>query len=73
MLSLSLKQHHRGSVTDVCCANGFRFGSHLGDFYFGSGGCTFKLMGPLFLYFFQKFPNFSLQYYSLRLGFCFRA
>jgi len=30
-------------------ANGFCFGSHLGDFCFGSSGWTFQLMGPLFL------------------------
>jgi len=23
-------------------------------------GCTFQFMGPVFLYFFQNFPNFSL-------------
>jgi len=26
-------------VFQVCCAKGFQFGSHLGDFRFGGSGC----------------------------------
>jgi len=39
-------------------AKGFRFGSH---FPFGSSGCTFQFMGPLFL--------FKLLVEGLGLGF----
>jgi len=38
-VSLSLKHCHPSSVTgmfQVCCANGFRFASHLGDLCFHS-------------------------------------
>jgi len=63
MLSLSLKQHRYHSVADafkVCCANGFWFGFHLGNFHFNSSSCTFEFMGLLFL----MFLNISLQIYS---------
>jgi len=36
-------------------------------------GCMFQFIGLLFLYFFQKFPNFCLQIYILGLGFAFRV
>jgi len=70
MLSLSFKCHcpSSGSVY-ICYANGFRFGSRLCNFCFGSSGCAFQFMGLVFLYFFQKFPNFSLQIYTLRFTF----
>jgi len=64
MFSLSLKQHQRHSIVDlfeVSYAKGFRFGSHLGDFHFSSSACTFQFMRPLFLLFFQKFPNFRFR------------
>jgi len=47
LFSLSLKQHRHRSIADVfgvCCAEGFWFGSHLGDFQFGSSGCTFQFI-----------------------------
>jgi len=46
---------------NICCANGFQFSSHLGNFCFGSSGCTFQFMRPVFLYFFQKFPKFRFR------------
>jgi len=64
MLSLSLKWHRCCSIADtckVCCAKGFRFSSHLGDFHFDSNGCTFhSIIGPLFLYFFKTFQTIGL-------------
>jgi len=41
-VSLSLKRCHSGSVANafqVCCANGFRFTSHLDDLHFRSSDC----------------------------------
>jgi len=68
MLGLSLKQHHCGGVY-VCCANGFWFSSHPGNFCFGKSACTLQFMRPVFLYFFQKFPKLGLA----ALAFSFRA
>jgi len=60
-------QHRRRSVIitvidtfKVCCAKGFRFGSHLGDFRGSSGWLhisihPFHPMGPLLLYFSKLF------------------
>jgi len=60
MLSLSLKRCHLGSsgCIYICCANCFWFGSHHGNFRFGStsGGCMFQFMGPLL--------SFSLRFVS---------
>jgi len=39
----------------------FSSASHLGDFHFGSSGCLFQLMGPVFFNFFQKFLWFRFR------------
>jgi len=41
-------------VLKVCCATGYRFGSYLSNFHFGSSGCMFEFMGLLFLFFFKS-------------------
>jgi len=68
IFTLSLKQHQHCSIADVfdvCCAAGFQFSSHLGNFRFGSSGCTFQFMRLLFL-FFQSFQTFGFGV-SIRL------
>jgi len=46
----------------ICCSYGLWFGSHLGDLGFGNSACTFQfIMGPVFLYFFEKFLNFKFR------------
>jgi len=64
-VSWSLKQHPPCSIADIFhiwCANGFRFASHLGNLRLrGSDWLQVSFMGPLFLYFFQNFPNFSFR------------
>jgi len=54
-------RHRCGSVADVfTSAVSMVLGLALTLAAFGgSSGCTFQIMGPVFLYFFQKFPKFS--------------
>jgi len=57
--------HSNGSdvvadVFEVWSAKGFRFGSHHGDFHFGSSGCTFQFMRLLFPFIFETFQTFGV-------------
>jgi len=67
MLSLSLKWLHHVSIAVAFVCQWFSFGSHLGNFPFGRKVCTLQFMGPLFLYFFQKFSKFRFRVYLLHL------
>jgi len=61
MFSLSLNGSDVvADVFEVWSAKGFRFGSHHGDFHFGSSGCTFQFMRLLFPFIFETFQTFGV-------------
>jgi len=63
-VSLSLKHRRPSSVTDVsqvCCADGFRFASHLGTLRFRSSDCLrFNSWCQFFFTFFKTFQTLAL-------------
>jgi len=66
MLSFSLQQHHQGSAANAFTfAVPMVFSSHLGNFHFGSSGCTFFNSWAKFFFIFKSFRSLGL---GLRLG-----
>jgi len=63
--SLSLEQHRPGSLPvrfQLYHAIGCRFASDLSTLHFVLvTACTFQFVGPVFIDFFQNFPNFRFR------------